>query len=74
MTTYEHPKFATYTPIPGRLTYPVWVHATRSMYGRVEYQISSRHDADSRIWITLGKDGARLQFEEEDLTTHGRKE
>lgn len=65
MTTYDHPKPALYTPRPHKLSYPVLVHATRTMYGRHEHQISTLRDPDSRIWVTIGTNGSKLQFEEE---------
>jgi hypothetical protein len=61
--TYPHR--ATYTPIPGKLSYPVLCHASRTMYGRHEHQISTLRDPDSRIWVTIGHNGSKLQFEED---------
>lgn len=55
--TYPSP--ATYTPVKGKLGYPVSVLATRQAYGRQEYQIQSPASPDT-CWVT--KD--RLEFEE----------
>lgn len=60
-----YPCRATYTPVQGKLSYPVLVHASRSMYGRHEHHISTLRDPASRIWVTSGINGRKLQFEED---------
>jgi dihydropteroate synthase len=66
-----YPQRASYTPIKGRLSYPVLVHASRKSFGRQDYEISTERD-DGRIWVTVGADGGRLEFE--DLTPAPGKE
>ena len=64
MTIFNPPKRAIYTPIPGKLRYPVRVTAERMMFGRHEYEIFSEEEPISRCWVTVGQDGQQLQFEE----------
>ena len=70
MLTYPTPRRARYTPVKGKLAYPVVVYGTRSLFGRVEYQIASAlyppgpTYTPCTVWATAGQNGQQLQFEE----------
>ena len=61
--TYATPRRARYTPVKSKLAYPVLVHASRRMFGRVEYHIGT-YNGMTMAWVTAGHDGQQLQFEE----------
>lgn len=60
-----YPCRATYTPVPGKLSFAVTVLAERQMFGRKEYAIQAP-TGEGTIWITAGPDGSRLKFEDGD--------
>ncbi len=64
--TYPTPRRARYTPVKGKLAYPVRVLGERDVYGRHEYAIQAP-DGHLTVWVTAGEEGQQLQFEEDQL-------
>ena len=62
-SSFNPPRRARYTPVKGKLSFPVQVLAKRRVFGRREYEIRPV-GYHLTVWVTAGQNGQQLQFEE----------